>query len=47
MGLGALAALIGIGLLLLWFVGHGIARRVLAGQLAERLPAVRKLFLEP
>lgn len=47
MGLGALAGLLGIGLMLLWFVGHVIARSVLAGQPADRLPGVRKLFLEP
>jgi hypothetical protein len=46
-GLGALAGLIAIGLMLLWFVGHAIARSILAGQPSDRLPGVRQLFLEP
>jgi hypothetical protein len=45
-GLGALAGLLGIGLVLLWFLGRAVVRWVLRGQSAERYVAARKLFLE-
>lgn len=47
MGLGALAALLGIGLLLLWYFGHIVVQSVSSGQPPERPSGVRKLFLEP
>jgi hypothetical protein len=45
-GLGALFALLGIGLVLLWFSLRLVVLRLLLGQPAERYPGLRKLFLE-
>jgi len=45
-GLGALAALLGIGLGLLWFVLHVLARLGLRHQPPDRYPLLRQLFLE-
>ena len=45
-GLGALAGLLGIGLVFVWFLGRAVVRWVLRGQPADRHAAVRKLFLE-
>lgn len=44
-GLGALGTLVGIGLVLLWFVLHLIVRFALRQQPATRWPRLRKLFL--
>ena len=45
-GLGALAALVGIGLGLVWFGLHILVRFALRGQPADRFPLLRQLFLE-
>ena len=45
-GLGALAALVGIGLGLVWFGLHIIVRFALQGQPTDRFPLLRQLFLE-
>lgn len=45
-GLGALLALIGIGVMLLWFALHLIVRFSLRHQPADRYPLLRQLFLE-
>jgi hypothetical protein len=45
-GLGALAALLGIGVGLLWFVLHLLARLGLRHQPPDRYPLLRQLFLE-
>jgi hypothetical protein len=45
-GLGAFCGLIGIGLVLLWFLLRFLVQRVLSGQPAECCPRLRKLFLE-
>lgn len=45
-GLGALVALIGIGVGLVWFAGHIVLRYVLRHQPASCCPRLRKLFLE-
>ena len=45
-GLGALVALIGLGVGFLWFVCHVVARYTLRHQPASRWPWLRKLFLE-
>ena len=45
-GLGALAALVGIGLGLVWFGLHIIVRFTLRRQPADRFPLLRQLFLE-
>ena len=45
-GLGALATLLGIGVGLLWFVLHILARLGLRNQPSERFPRLRQLFLE-
>lgn len=45
-GLGALAGLLGIGLVFLWSLGRAVVRWALQGQPAERYVAARKLFLE-
>ena len=46
-GLGALGALLGIGLVLLWYVLRFIVRMTLQDQPADRCLLLRKLFLEP
>jgi len=46
MGLGALATLLGIGVGLLWFVLHVLARLGLRHQPPDRYPLLRQLFLE-
>jgi hypothetical protein len=45
-GLGALAALLGIGVGLLWFALHILARLGLRNQPPDRYPLLRQLFLE-
>ena len=45
-GFGALMALLGIGLVLLWFAARAVVMRVLRNQSADRFPVLRKLFLE-
>ena len=45
-GLGALAALLGIGVGLLWFVLHLLARLGLRHQPPDCYPLLRQLFLE-
>ena len=45
-GFGALMALLGIGLVLLWFIARAVVVRVLRSQSADRFPVLRKLFLE-
>ena len=45
-GLGALATLLGIGVGLLWFVLHILARLGLRNQPSERFPLLRQMFLE-
>jgi hypothetical protein len=45
-GLGALFALLGIGLLFLWFLMRAIVGYALRGQPAHRYPYLRKFFLE-
>jgi hypothetical protein len=45
-GLGALFALIGIGVTLGWFALRLVVQGLLQGQPAERYPGLRKLFLE-
>jgi hypothetical protein len=46
-GLGALLALVGIGLMLLWFALHLIVRFSLRNQPVDRCVWLRQLFLEP
>ena len=46
MGLGALVTLLGIGVGLLWFILHILARLGLRNQPSERFPRLRQLFLE-
>jgi hypothetical protein len=46
-GLGALFALLGIGIALGWFALRFIVQRLLRGQPAERYAGLRKLFLSP
>jgi len=45
-GLGALATLLGIGVGLVWFVLHILARLGLRNQPPDRYPLLRRLFLE-
>lgn len=45
-GFGALLALLGIGLALLWFAARAVVVRVLHNRPAERFPVLRKLFLD-
>ena len=45
-GLGALAGLISIGLVFLWFALRVVVRYVLRGQPADRYVPLRKLFLD-
>lgn len=45
-GLGALVTLLGIGLVLVWFILHHIVRLMLQNQPASRYPGLRQLFLE-
>jgi hypothetical protein len=45
-GLGALMTLLGMGLVLLWFVGRAIVVRALRSRSADRHRVLRKLFLE-
>lgn len=45
-GLGALVGLIGIGLVLLWFVWRVVVRGALRGQPVDRYVPLRKLFLD-
>ena len=45
-GLGALFALLGIGLVLLWFALRVIVGAALRGQPADRYLPLRKLFLD-
>jgi hypothetical protein len=45
-GLGALAALLGIGVGLLWFALHILGRLGLRNQPPDRYPLLRQLFLE-
>lgn len=45
-GLGALFALIGIGLLLLWFALRALVGYALRAQPADRYLALRRLFLD-
>lgn len=44
-GLGALLALVGIGLGLVWFLLHIVVRFSLRGQPANSFPRLRQLFL--
>jgi len=46
LGLGALATLFGIGVGLLWFALHILARLGLRNQPPDRYPLLRQLFLE-
>jgi hypothetical protein len=46
MGLGALATLLVMGLLFLWYIGHALVRSISSGQPSERPSSLRKLFLE-
>jgi hypothetical protein len=46
-GLGALCTLIGLGLVLGWFLIRFLVKRALIGQPASQCPHLRKLFLEP
>ena len=45
-GLGALASLIGIGLVFLWFALRVVVRYALRGQPVDRCVPLRKLFLD-
>jgi hypothetical protein len=45
-GLGALATLIGIGLVLLWFALRLLVHAALRNQPADHCPRLRKFFLE-
>ena len=45
-GLGALMTLLGIGLVLLWFIARAVVVRALRNRAADRFPVLRKLFLE-
>ena len=45
-GLGALLTLLGIGIVLLWFILHHIARLVLRNQPSSRYQRIRQVFLE-
>lgn len=45
-GLGALAGLLAVGGVLVWFVGHLVVRALLQHQPAAQAPLLRKLFLE-
>lgn len=45
-GLGALFGLLGVGLVMLWFLGHVALRLALRNQPAECCAGLRKLFLE-
>lgn len=45
-GLGALFGLLGLGLLLLWYVLRAITSFLLRGQPVSRFPHLRKLFLD-
>ncbi len=45
-GLGALCALLGIGLVLLWFALRVVVGYALRGQPADRYVPLRKLFLD-
>ena len=45
-GLGALMTLLGIGLVLLWFIARAVVVRALRHQAADRFSVLRKLFLE-
>jgi hypothetical protein len=45
-GLGALGALLGIGLVVLWFAVRVVAAYALRGQPADRYVALRKVFLD-
>ncbi len=45
-GFGALLALLGIGLVLLWFAARVVVVRALRNRSADRFPVLRKLFLE-
>lgn len=45
-GLGALVALVGIGVGLMWFTGHIVLRYALRHQPASCCPRLRQLFLE-
>ena len=45
-GLGALLGLVGIGVMLLWFALHLIARFSLRHQPADQCVRLRRLFLE-
>lgn len=45
-GLGALCALVGIGLVFCWFCLRLIVKRILIEQPIDRCPRLRKLFLE-
>ena len=45
-GLGALMTLLGIGLVLLWFIARAVVVRALRHQATDRFPVLRKLFLE-
>jgi hypothetical protein len=45
-GLGALAGLMGIGLVLLWFALRVVVRYALRGQPVDRYIPLRKLFLD-
>jgi len=45
-GLGALFGLLGVGLVLLWFIGHITLRLALRNQPSACCAGLRKLFLE-
>lgn len=45
-GFGALLALLGIGLVLLWFAARAVVARALRHQAADRFAVLRRLFLD-
>ena len=45
-GFGALVMLLGIGLVLLWFVARAVVVRILRHQATDRFAVLRKLFLD-
>jgi hypothetical protein len=45
-GLGALFGLLGVGFMMLWFLGHVVVQLALRNQPSEYCAGLRKLFLE-
>lgn len=45
-GLGALFGLLGVGAVMLWFLGHVLVRFALRNQPSDSCVGLRKLFLE-